>query len=176
MCMLFGMSASCFGPGWWIETDRCTHGYAHTQECRMLDSLSGPGEPLTRALTGCGIDRPSVTVSRWIKESERETQRREEARKEKEKRREEGSNLVLLQEVFSVFLSETAPYPTKKDLILPPKAAAAPLKLTISLFCSRSLARLSLSPSLCLLRDSSVSAVGLCAAPGNLPKRLNSTT
>lgn len=142
----------------------------------MLDSLSGPGEPLARALTGCGIDRPSVTVSRWIKESERETQRREEARKEKEKRREEGSNLVLLQEVFSVFLSETAPYPTKKDLILPPKAAAAPLKLTISLFCSRSLARLSLSPSLCLLRDSSVSAVGLCAAPGNLPKRLNSTT
>lgn len=61
------------------------------QECRLLDSLSGPNEPLTGALMGCGIDRPSVTVSRWIKESERETQRREEeARKEKEKRREEG--------------------------------------------------------------------------------------
>lgn len=55
----------------------------------MLDSLSGPGEPLIRALMGCGIDRPSVTVSRWIKESERETQRREEARKERERRRDQ---------------------------------------------------------------------------------------
>lgn len=91
--------------------------------------MQDAGRPLTRALTGCGIDRPSVTVSGWIKESERETQRREEeARNEKEKRREEGSNLIRLQELFSVFLSETAPYPAKKDLILPPKAAAAPLE------------------------------------------------
>lgn len=97
--------------------------------------MQDAGRPLTRAGTGCGIDRPSVTVSRWIKESEREAQRREEeARTEREKRGEEGSNLILLQERFSVFLSETAPYPAKKDLILPPEAAAAPLKLTVSLF------------------------------------------
>lgn len=108
-----------------MRTHRCTHA-----------GMQHAGRPLARALTGCGIDRPSVTVSRWIKESERETQRREEeARNEKEKRREEGSNLILLQERLSVFLSETAPYPAKKDLILPPKpAAAAPLKLTVSLF------------------------------------------
>lgn len=174
--MLYKMSVSCLGPGWWIETDRCTHGYAYMQECRMLESLSGPGEPLTRALTGCGIDRPSVTVSRWIKESERETQRREEARKGKEKRREGGIKPGSPPRgLFCLSLRDSS-LSYKKDLILPPNAAAAPLKLTISFFCSRSLARLSLSPSLCLLRDSRVSAVGLCAAPGNLPKRLNSTT
>lgn len=104
------MSVSCFGGG--IRAEGCTHGHAHMKERRTLDSLSGPSESLARAVMGCGIDRPSVTVSRWIKESERETQRREEARKEKG--REEGSNLVLLQKDFSVFLSETAPYPTKK--------------------------------------------------------------
>lgn len=151
-----------------MQTDRCT-------PAGMQDA----GRPLTRAGTGCGIDRPSVTVSRWIKESERGAQRREEeARTEREKRGGEGSNPILLQERPSVFLSETAPYPAKKDLILPPEAAAAaPLKLTVSLFCSRPLACLSsLSPWLCLPRDSGVSAVRLCAPPGNLPKRLNGTT
>lgn len=51
---------------------------ARMEECRTPDSLSGPMEPLSRALMGCGDDRPSVTVSRWIKESERRAQRREE--------------------------------------------------------------------------------------------------
>lgn len=132
------------GGGGGLQTDRCTHA-----------GMQDAGRPLSSAPTG-RADRPSVTVSRWIKGSERGAQRREEeARNGREKRREEGSNLILLQELFSVFLWETAPDPAKKDLILPPPppppppkaaAAAAPLKLTVSLL-SVSLSPLSLSVS-----------------------------
>lgn len=54
---------------------------------RVLDEPPlAPSRPLNVALMGCGIDRPSVTVSRWITLSERRTQKMEEA----EIRREEG--------------------------------------------------------------------------------------
>ncbi|KAM7420162.1 hypothetical protein PAMA_014733 [Pampus argenteus] len=45
-----------------------------------------PSRPLYRALMGCGIDRPSVTVSRWITVSGRETQKREEDERRREER------------------------------------------------------------------------------------------
>lgn len=127
---------------------------------------------------GCGIDRPSVTVSRWITVSVRETQKREE----EERRGERGGGgdrgikpSPPPREPVPVFLSETGPYPGRKDLIpnappnppnlpspplLPRRPLAAPASLSLSL----------------LLRDSSVSAVRLYVPPGNLPKRLICTT
>lgn len=98
---------------------------------------------------GCGIDRPSVTVSRWITVSVRETQKREE-----EERRGErgggGDRGIKPSPPVPVFLSETGPYPGRKDLIpnapphppnlpspplLPRRPLAAPASLSLSLCC-----------------------------------------
>lgn len=64
--------------------------HTHMQACRQgtgqpIRPPQAPSRPLNRALMGCGIDRPSVTVSRWITVSGREAQKREG-----EERRREG--------------------------------------------------------------------------------------
>lgn len=66
--------------------------YMHTGKTgRVLDEPPlAPSRPLKVALMGCGIDRPSVTVSRWITLSERRTQKMEEAEIRREGGREEG--------------------------------------------------------------------------------------
>lgn len=82
---------------------------------------------------GCGIDRPSVTVSRWITVSVRETQKREEEGRRGE--RGGGGDRGIKpspppREPVPVFLSETGPYPGRKDLI--PNAPPQPPQFTIS--------------------------------------------
>lgn len=91
-----------------------THGHTHTHTGRELDSLSGshrsPAGPSTGLLMGCGIDRPSVSVSRCITVNGRGTQKsRGEARgrgEEKEKGETEGSNSFLLLESLAVSFSQ----------------------------------------------------------------------
>lgn len=81
-----------------------------------------PSRPLNRALMGCGIDIPSVTVSRWITVNGRRTQKSaEEARRRGDEEREGargggGGDRGIKpappsREPLSVFLSETPPYP-----------------------------------------------------------------
>ena len=127
---------------------------------------------------GCGIDRPSVTVSRWITVSVRETQKREE----EERRGERGGGgdrgikpSPPPREPLPVFLSETGPYPGRKDLIPNAPPPTPPIYHLLLSFLVVLLQPLPRSLSL-LLRDSSVSAVRLYVPPGNLPKRLICTT
>lgn len=95
--------------------------HTHMQACRQgtgqpIRPPQAPSRPLNRALMGCGIDRPSVTVSRWITVSGREAQKREgeerrrEGRGERRRKRRrgetEGSNPLLLQESLSLSFSQ----------------------------------------------------------------------
>lgn len=182
-----------------------THTYVHTCSCTHTCRHAGrqgtgqpirppqvPSRPLNRALMGCGIDIPSVTVSRWITVNGRGTQKSaEEARgrgdEEREGARGGGGDRGIKpappsREPLSVFLSETPPYPGRKDLIpntpSPSPNLPSPFFSSWSSSCCPCFSSLSLSLPLCLtlLRDSGVSAVRLCVPPGNLPKRLICTT
>lgn len=68
----------------WTYTHTCRHA-GRQGTGQPIRPPQVPSRPLNRALMGCGIDIPSVTVSRWITVSGRETQKREE-----EARRREG--------------------------------------------------------------------------------------
>lgn len=137
----------------------CTHTQRHAD--RGLDSLSGshrsPAGPSTGVLMGCGIDRPSVTVSRCITVNGRGTQKsRGEARGKGEGKGKGGDGGFKLvpapREPRCVFLPATPPYPGRKDLI--PNKSPNP-KFTISFPSSRSssccpcFSSLYLSVSLC---------------------------
>lgn len=70
---LFDVLAIMSGPKW-AKKDFRKHKYRHAW---LRAAYQAPGRPLNRALMSCGIDRPSVTVSRWITVSGRGTQKRE---------------------------------------------------------------------------------------------------
>lgn len=72
-----------------VHTWTCRHTCRHAERrCtgQPIRPPHVPGRPLYRALMGCGIDVPSVTVSRWITVSGRETQKREEEARSREAR------------------------------------------------------------------------------------------
>lgn len=88
-CILFGRVVavqSCLlsGRPGWSQMSAAEGMETHMQTGKVLDSLSDPHRPHNRALMGCGIDRPSVSVSRWITVSGKATQKTEEEEEEEE--------------------------------------------------------------------------------------------
>lgn len=128
------------GTYMFAHTQTHTHAHAGMRVGRGLDSLSGshrsPAGPSTGVLMGCGIDRPSVTVSRWITVNGRGTQKsRGEARGWGREGGERGGGdggikpVPPPREPRCVFLPATPPCPGRKDLI--PNKSPLP-KFTIS--------------------------------------------